>query len=100
MKPHVTNFTHQNFILLLENNIHKMEEIPNEQKSAVLEKIAELKNNKDALEEIYTNYQLKLKELSNLLDDYEKTHRNLRTNLRKVQLWLKCSYSKILNDFF
>lgn len=53
----------------MEDAIQKMEEIPDEETVPVSEKITELKGNKKALKEIYTNYQLKLKELSNLLDE-------------------------------
>lgn len=99
MKPHITNFKHQKFKILLENNIQKLEKVPPLQKTEVTEKITELKSNKRALEKIYSNYQLKLKELSKLLEDYEKVQHTSRTNLRKMQLWLKCSCSKVMKVF-
>lgn len=100
MKPHITNLNHKMFSLLIEETIQRMEEIPADEKSQVLEKIAELKNNKQALEEIYSNYQFKLKELSHLLDEYERTKQISRINLRKLQLWLKFNYSKLVKNFF
>lgn len=100
MKPHITNHQHQQFTLILEDYIKKMEEIPNEAKIQVAQKITELKNNKQALDEVYINYQLKLKELSFLLDDYETTHQIARINLRKIQLWFKFTYSKLIKGFF
>ncbi len=100
MKLHVTNHTHRKFIVLLDENIQKMQEIPNEKKIQVSQKITELKSNKQALEEIYANYQLKLKELSNLSDDYETTKQVARINLRKIQMWFKFTYSKLIKGFF
>lgn len=100
MKSHVTNHTHQQFIVLLNENIQKMQEIPHEKNIQVSQKITELNSNKQALEETYANYQLKLKELSNLLDDYETTKQVARINLRKIQLWLKFTYSKLIKNSF
>lgn len=99
MKPHITNLVHRKFSLLLEDTIQRIEQIPFDEKSQVLEKITELKNNKRALEEIYSSYQFKLKELSYLLDEYEKTKQVSRINLRKLQLWLKFSYVKLVKTF-
>lgn len=99
MKPHVTNLQHQKYCMLLEKTIQKMEEITTNEKMQVLEKITALKNNKKALEEIYCNYQFKIKELSNLLDEYERAHQISRINLRKLQMWLKHTY-KIGKRFF
>lgn len=99
MKPHVTNLQHQKYCMLLEKTIQKMEEITTDEKMQVLEKITALKNNKKALEEIYCNYQFKIKELSNLLDEYERAHQISRINLRKLQMWLKHTY-KIGKGFF
>lgn len=89
MKPHITNLTYQRFCALMEETFRKFETIPNENKIQVLEKITELESNKETLEQIYTSYQFKLKELRHLLDEYEKTQRALRIHLRKMQLWLK-----------
>lgn len=100
MKPHTTNQQHQKFSSMLEDYIKKMEEIPNEAKIQVLQKITELQNNKQALDEIYANYQLKLKELGYLLDNYETTQQIARINLRKIQLWFKFTYSKVMKVFF
>ena len=100
MKPHITNLIHKKFSLLIEDTIQRMEQIPFDEKTQVLEKITELKNNKQALEEIYTSYQFKLKELSHLLDKYERTKQTSRINLRKLQLWLKFSYTKLVKNCF
>lgn len=100
MKPHITNLTHQNFCKLLEDIIQKMEDIPIEEKIQVTEKITELKSNKNALEEIYANYQFKLKELRNLLDEYERVQQTSRIHLRKMQLWMKFTYGKLVRQFF
>ena len=99
MKPHVTNLDHKKFSLLIGETIQRIEEVPIEEKKQVLEKIIELKNNKHLLEEIYSDYQLKLKELSHLLDEYERTKQISRINLRKLQLWLKFSYTKLVKNF-
>ncbi len=99
MKPHVTNLDHKKFSLLIEETIQRIEEVPIEEKKQVLEKITELKNNKHLIEEIYSDYQLKLKELSHLLDEYERTKQISRINLRKLQLWLKFSYTKLVKNF-
>lgn len=93
MKPHITNFEHQKYCLLLEETILKMEKITIDEKIQVLEKITELKNNKQALEEIYLNYQFKIKELGHLLDEYERAQQISRINLRKLQMWLKYTYN-------
>lgn len=100
MKPHITNLKHQQFSKQIEYSLQKMEEIPDEEKMQVAEKIEELKSNKHALEGIYSSYQLKLKELSNLLDDYERTQHISRIRLRKMQLWLKFTYAKLTKEFF
>ncbi len=84
----------------MEGTIQKMTEITNEEKNQVSEKITELKTNKQALEEIYANYQFKLKELCNLLDEYERVQQVSRIHLRKMQLWLKFNYSKLIKEFF
>ena len=83
----------------MEDAIQKMEEIPSDEKAQVLEKMAELKNNKQALEEIYFNYQFKIKELSHLLDEYDKAQQVSRIHLRKMQLWLKSVYGKLIKTF-
>lgn len=95
MKPPVTNHKHQQFILLLEDNIQKMEEIPKEEKIQIVEKIKELKNNKQVLQDVFVKSQFKLKELSELLDEYEKVQQISRINIRKMQLWLKSTPSKL-----
>lgn len=100
MKPHITNLEHQKFSLLMEDTIKKMEEIPNEEKTEVAEKITELKSNKQTLEEIYSTYQSKLKELRGLLDEYEKVQQLSRIHLRKMQLWLKFTYTKLIKSYF
>lgn len=100
MKPHVTNLKHQKFCFMIENTLQKLEKIPNEEKIEVLEKITELKSNKDALDEMYKNYQFKLKELSILLDEYDRLQQMTRIHLRKMQLLLKFTYSKLVKDFF
>lgn len=100
MKPHVTNLKHQQFCSLMENAIQKMEKIPDEEKIQIEEKITALINNKNALQEIYANYQFKLKELSNLLDEYEKTQQVSRIGLRKIQLWLKFAYTRLMKPAF
>ena len=79
--------------MIIEQHIKKMEEVPDKGEINVLLKIAELKRNKQTLENIYLQYQLKLKELSYLLDEYETAHQISRINLRKIQLWLKLTYS-------
>ena len=84
----------------IEAIIEKMEEITPDEKIDVLEKISELKSNKESLDEIYANYQCKLKELSNLLDEYDNIQQASRIRLRKMQLLLKFTYSKLLKDFF
>lgn len=100
MKPHVTNYKHQKFSLLIKETIQKMEEIRDEEKIQLSEKITDLKRNKQALDEIYANYQLKLKELSNLLEDYEKTQQISKINLRIIQRGLKFAYTKLIKGFF
>lgn len=100
MKPHVTNLKHQKFSLLLEETIKKMEEIPKEDKSHVSEKITELQKNKHELNEIYVAYQIKLKELSTLLDEYDRVQQTSRIHLRKMQLWLKFTYNGLVKTFF
>ena len=84
----------------IEAIIEKMEEITGKEKIDVLEKISELKSSKESLDEIYANYQFKLKELSNLLDEYDNVQQASRIRLRKMQLLLKFTYSKLLKDFF
>lgn len=100
MKPHITNLNHKKFSLLVKDAIERMEEISVDEKRQVGEKITELENNKQVLEEIYSAYQSKIKELSDLLDDYERTRQMSRINLRKVQLWLKFSYTKLGRNCF
>lgn len=95
MKPHITNLEHQKYCMLLKETMQKMEEITADEKNQVLDKITELKNNKQALEEIYFNYQFKIKELSQLLDEYERAKQISRINLRKMQLWHKFTYNKL-----
>lgn len=99
MKPHITNLAHKKFSMLMEDTIRRLEEISIDEKNQLSEKITELKNNKQILEELYSSYQSKLKELSHLLDDYEKTKHTSRINLRKLQLWLKFSYTKLIRNF-
>ncbi len=82
----------------MEAAIEKMEEIPDEEKADIASKISELKNNRQTLERTYREYQLKLKELSQLLDEYDKSQQISRINLRKAQLWLKFSYRKMANS--
>ena len=100
MKPHITNLKHQQFCNLIESTIQKIEKIPGDEKMQVGEKITELINNKDALEVIYADYQFKLKELSNLLDEYERIQHVSRIRLRKIQLWLKFSYTRLVRPGF
>lgn len=100
MKPHITNLKHQKYCMLLEETIQKMEVITIDEKIQVLEKITEIKNDKQVLEEIYFNYQFKIKELSHLLDEYEKTQQMSRINLRKLQLWLKFTYTRLVKELF
>ncbi|WP_026260360.1 hypothetical protein [Segetibacter koreensis] len=100
MKPHITNVKHKKFSMLMEDTIQKLEDIPDLEKKQVSEKIKELKNNKNALEEIYANYQVKLKEVSNLLDNYERTQQTSRIQLRKMQLWLKYTHTKLMKYLF
>lgn len=95
MKSHITNLKHQQFFSIMENTIVKMEEIPTNEKIHVLKEITELKNNKNELERIYADYQIKLKELSKLLDDYERVQHVSRIHLRKMQLWLKFTYTRL-----
>ncbi len=85
--------------MLLEDTIQRMEEISIDEKDQVFQKVTELKDNKQVLEEIYFNYQIKIKELSHLLDEYERTKQISRINLRKLQLWLKFSYAKLVRNF-
>ncbi len=99
MKPHITNLIHKKFSMLLEDTIQRMEEISIDEKDQVFQKVTELKDNKQVLEEIYFNYQIKIKELSHLLDEYERTKQISRINLRKLQLWLKFSYAKLVRNF-
>jgi len=99
MKPHITNLKHRQFAMLMEDAIQKMEEIPSDEKIQMLEKITELKNNKQALDEIYLNYQFKIKELSRLLDEYERVQQASRIHLRKMQLWLKAACAKMIKVF-
>lgn len=98
MKPHITNLKHQKFCMLMEDIILKMEDIPKEEKIGVTDKITELKSNKQALETIYSSYQFKLKELSNLLDEYERVQQASRIYLRKTQLWMKFTYCKMVKQ--
>lgn len=99
MKPHITNLKHQQFALLMETTIKKIEELPIDDKIQVLEKLAELKSNRQTMEEIYSTYQLKIKELSLLLDEYDKAQQISRIHLRKMQLWLKFAYNKAKDLF-
>lgn len=100
MKPHITNLTHKKFSMLIEDTIQRLEEKSIDEKDQLSEKITELKNNKQILEEIYSSYQFKLKELSHLLDDYERTKHTSRINLRKLQLRLKFGYNKLIRNFY
>ncbi len=99
MKPHITNLKHRQFAMLMEDAIQKMEEIPSDGKIQMVEKITELKNNKQALDEIYFNYQVKIKELSYLLDEYDRVQQVSRIHLRKMQLWLKSACAKLIKVF-
>lgn len=99
MKPHITNLKHRQFAMLMEDAIQKMEEIPSDEKIQMVEKITELKNNKQALDEIYFNYQVKIKELSYLLDEYDRVQQVSRIHLRKMQLWLKSACAKLIKVF-
>lgn len=101
MKLHVTNHKHQQFILLIDDTLHKIEEKKSvDDNRELTEKITELQNNKLALQELYSNYQFKLKELSTLLDEYTKTQQTTRINLRRIQLWLKFSTVKLVNGMY
>lgn len=100
MKPHITNLKHRQFVMMIEDAMQKMEEIPSDEKIQMLEKITELKNNRQALEEVYFSYQIKIKELSHLLDEYERVQQASRIHLRKMQLWLKVVYSKLVKNVF
>lgn len=100
MKPHITNLKHRQFCNLIESTIQKAEKIPGEEKMQVEEKITELVNSKEALEVIYADYQFKLKELSNLLDEYERVQHASRIRLRKIQLWFKFSYLRLVRPVF
>ena len=51
MKPHITNLTHKKFAKLIEDTIQRVEEISIDEKHELSEKITELKNNKQILEE-------------------------------------------------
>lgn len=86
--------------MMMEDIIQKLKEISNEEKVDVSEKITELTKNKQLLDEIYAEYQFKLKELVNLLDDYDKSQQISRIHLRKMQLWLKLTYSKLEKEVF
>jgi len=99
MKPHITNLKHKQFAMMMEDAIRKMEEIPPDEKIQMVEKITELKNNKQALDEIYFNYQFKIQELSHLLDEYDRVQQASRIHLRKMQLWLKVTYAKVVKVF-
>ena len=92
MKPHVTNLKHQKFCLLFENVFHKMKGMSLEDNAELTEKMAELRNSREALEDLYSDYQSKLKQLCNLLEEYEKARQSSRIQLRKMQLWLKFNY--------
>src|SRR3954469_22708720 len=98
MKPHITNLKHKKFLMLLEETSQKMAEIANEEKAGVIEKIGELNTKKQALEELYTSYQFKLKELSSLLDEYEKVQQASRIHLRKMQMWVKFGHPKLIKE--
>lgn len=100
MKPHITNLKHQQFCKLMEKAIQEIEKMPDEQKMQVREKAAELINDKDALEGIYADYQFKLKELSHILDQYDRKQHVSRINLRKMQLWLRFSFLKSVKTSF
>lgn len=99
MKPHVTNFKHKKFSALIDDAIQKMAQITNEEEAGLSEKITQLKTNKQNLEELYESYQTKLKELSQVLDEYERVQQASRVHLRKMQLWLKFTYPKVIKDF-
>lgn len=95
MKPHITNLVHKKFSMLLEDTIQRLEEISIDEKQQLSEKITELKNNKQILEEIYSCYQFKLKELSHLLDDYEKTKTYFQNKFTKTAAMAKNQLCKV-----
>ncbi|MEJ7680258.1 MAG: hypothetical protein WKG06_20870 [Segetibacter sp.] len=99
MKHHITNFEHQKYCMRMEETIQKIEKLTVEEKNQVFEKITEFKSNKLALEETYLTYQLKIKELSGLLDEYERIQQLSRINLRKLQTWMKYKYDNIRKAF-
>jgi hypothetical protein len=94
MKPHITNLQHQKFCILIEDVLQKLNQIPAAENIQLTEKIAELQNNRQSLEDLYSDYQVKLKQLRGLLGEYEKVQQLSRIHLRKMQLWLKVASNK------
>ena len=97
MKPPITNLKHKQFCLLIETVLQNLKDRTSDENDEMSVKMAELETNKQGLEDLYSDYQLKLKQICELLEKYEKLHQSTRIQLRKMQLLLKFKCDKVTN---